>query len=62
MAYQKSAVSLLAPFEYFSIIYGFFFGYIIWREVPTSQMLLGCMLIVSAGLFIIYRENRAGRG
>lgn len=57
-AYRDTPVATLAPFEYFAIFYGIIFGFIIWREVPSLLMMVGVALIVSSGLFIIYRENR----
>ena len=57
-AYRNTAVAILAPFEYFSIVYGILFGFLIWREVPTIQMLFGVAIIIGSGLFIIYRENQ----
>ena len=56
-AYRDTEVAILAPFEYFSIIYGFMYGYIFWREIPTPNMLIGMALIIGCGIFIIYREN-----
>jgi drug/metabolite transporter (DMT)-like permease len=35
-------------------------GYVIFAEVPTFSMLSGALLIVAAGLFIIWRERRLG--
>ena len=57
-AYRNTAVAVLAPFEYFSIVYGLLFGFVIWQEVPTIQMLIGVVIIIGSGLFIIYRENQ----
>ncbi|MFT5193788.1 MAG: drug/metabolite transporter (DMT)-like permease [Candidatus Promineifilaceae bacterium] len=57
-AYRETTVAVLAPFEYFSIFYGLFFGYIFWGEIPTLLMAFGVMLIIGSGLFIIYRENQ----
>ena len=59
-AYRSTPVATLAPFEYFSIIYGILFGYLIWQEIPTPTMLVGVILIVGSGLFIIYRERQLG--
>ena len=56
-AYRETAVSLLAPFEYFSIFYGIIFGFLFWQEIPTVQMFIGISIIISSGIFIIYREN-----
>ena len=35
-------------------------GYSLFGEVPTGAMLWGAALVVSAGLFIIWREHRLG--
>ncbi len=35
-------------------------GYFLFAEVPTAPMLWGAALVVSAGLFIIWREHRLG--
>ena len=58
-SYRNTPVAVLAPFEYFSIVYGILLGYLFWGEIPTLTMLIGTTLIVGSGLFIIYRENRA---
>ncbi len=57
-AYRDTDVAILAPFEYFGIVYGIVFGYVLWQEVPTANMLLGTVFIVGSGLFIIYREKQ----
>lgn len=57
-AYRDTDVAVLAPFEYFGIVYGVVFGYVLWQEIPTANMLMGTVLIVGSGLFIIYRENQ----
>lgn len=60
-AYSITPVAVLAPFEYFGIVYGLIAGFLIWRDVPTLQMVIGMVLIVVSGLFILYRENQADK-
>ncbi|MEM7336142.1 MAG: DMT family transporter [Chloroflexota bacterium] len=57
-AYGGTAVAILAPFEYFSILYGILFGFIFWQEIPSVTTIVGLIFIVGGGLFIIYRENQ----
>ena len=57
-AYRDTAVSTLAPFEYFAVFFGILLGFLIWGERLTIEMILGVALIVSSGLFILYRENQ----
>lgn len=52
----------VAPFQYTLLFWAVIFGWIVFGDVPRPAMLLGAAIIVSAGLFIFYRENRkAGR-
>ena len=48
--------SVLAPFEYTTLIWGFLFGYILWQDVPGIAVWAGSLLIVAANLLIIWRE------
>ncbi|HLS59183.1 MAG TPA: DMT family transporter [Paracoccaceae bacterium] len=59
-SYRYADVSVIAPFDYTSMLLALAFGYWIFAEVPTLTMLAGAALIVGAGLFIIWREHRLG--
>ena len=59
-AYRHADVSVVAPFEYSSLILSVIIGYVFFRDVPTTQMLIGGVIVVSAGLFIIWRERALG--
>ena len=59
-AFQAAPVSLLAPFHYFEIITGTALGFLIFGEFPTVSKWLGIAIIVGSGLFMIWRERRAG--
>ncbi|CAN7646537.1 DMT family transporter [Rhizobium sp. LjRoot30] len=59
-SYRYAEVSIIAPFEYTSILLGIAISYILFDDVPTTTMLFGTAIVVSAGIFIIYRERRLG--
>lgn len=59
-SYRYADVSTIAPFEYTSILLGIIVSYMLFGDVPTPTMLLGTVIVVSAGIFIIYREHRLG--
>ena len=59
-SYRHAEASVIAPFEYVSMIFALLLGYFVFAEVPTATMLVGAALIVLAGLFIIWRERRLG--
>lgn len=57
---RHAEASLIAPFEYSSMIVTIVIGYVIFEEIPTAPMLIGAALIVMSGLFIIWRERQLG--
>lgn len=59
-AYKHSEAALLAPFDYASILFSIIFGYVFFAEIPTSQVLVGSAIVVSAGGLIIWRERQLG--
>ncbi|GAA6147247.1 DMT family transporter [Pseudooceanicola nitratireducens] len=59
-SYRFADASLVAPFDYASMLFAILIGYFIFAEVPTGQMLFGASLIVFAGLIIILRERQLG--
>lgn len=59
-SYRYADASVVAPFEYFSILLALGIGYFIFSEVPTAVMLIGISLIVCAGILIIWRERKLG--
>lgn len=59
-SYRYADASVVAPFEYASILFAIGIGYFVFSEVPTLVMLLGIALIVVAGIVIIWRERQLG--
>ncbi|NTJ41736.1 DMT family transporter [Agrobacterium larrymoorei] len=59
-SYRHAEVSTIAPFEYSSILFGIVVSYILFGDVPTVTMLIGTSIVISAGIFIIFREHRLG--
>ncbi|RUU42943.1 MAG: DMT family transporter [Mesorhizobium sp.] len=59
-AYRHAEASVVAPFEYTSMILGIAVGYLAFGDVPTVHMLIGGLIVVAAGIFIIWRERQLG--
>jgi drug/metabolite transporter (DMT)-like permease len=59
-AYRFADASVIAPFDYASMLLAIIIGYVIFAEVPTLTTLAGAALIVVAGVLIIWRESRLG--
>ena len=50
-------MSIVAPFEYTSLIWSFTLGYAIWGDVPRAEVFMGAALIIGAGLLIVGNEH-----
>lgn len=59
-SYRHAEAALLAPFDYASILFALLIGYSVFDEVPTYQTLLGSVIIIGAGVLIIWRERQLG--
>ncbi len=51
--------TLLAPLHYTQIIWGMIIGYLFFNETPENWTILGALIIVSSGVYLIYKENKA---
>jgi drug/metabolite transporter (DMT)-like permease len=58
--YRHADMSIIAPFEYSSLILSVVIGYMVFGDVPTVQMLIGGAIVVASGIFIILREHQLG--
>jgi drug/metabolite transporter (DMT)-like permease len=59
-SYRGTDASLIAPFDYASMIFALAIGYFVFAEVPTLTMLGGAALVIFAGILIIWRERKLG--
>lgn len=59
-AYRHAEASTVAPFEYTSMILAIVVGYFAFSDVPTAYTIVGGLIVVGAGIFIIMRERRLG--
>ncbi|SDE67537.1 DMT family transporter [Limimaricola pyoseonensis] len=59
-SYRFADASLIAPFDYASMLLALGVGYFIFAEVPTWTMLGGAAIIIAAGVLIIWRERKLG--
>jgi drug/metabolite transporter (DMT)-like permease len=54
--------SAVAPFFYLSLVWAVLIGFMVWGDVPTIGLLIGSAIVVTSGLFLLWREARRGRG
>lgn len=60
-SYREADASLVAPFDYASMLFALAIGWFVFAEMPTLPMLAGAALIILAGILIILRERRLGK-
>jgi len=56
-AYRLISASKMASFEYFGIPSSFVLGWLFFNEAPWSQLFPGVLVIVFAGMIIIWRDS-----
>ena len=56
-AYRIAIVSSVAPFEYSYLLWASLIGYLYFGDVPGPRTLLGAMVVVACGCYIVYREK-----
>jgi drug/metabolite transporter (DMT)-like permease len=49
--------SVIGSFRYASILWALGIGYVVWGDVPNTLALLGIVVIVGSGLYILHRER-----
>jgi drug/metabolite transporter (DMT)-like permease len=59
-SYREADASVVAPFEYVSILFALAIGFAVFDEVPTPTMLAGAGIVIAAGIAIIWRERQLG--
>ncbi|WP_093917225.1 DMT family transporter [Sulfitobacter marinus] len=59
-SFRFGPVSMLAPFDYASMIFATLIGWLIFSEVPTPAILIGAGLVMTGGVLIIWRERQLG--
>ncbi len=57
-AYRLAQASILAPFDYTSMVWAILLGWLVWNDLPGVWVLGGTVLVVLAGLIIVHREAR----
>lgn len=52
--------SMIAPFDYMSLIWALAFGAVFFGEGASPLVLGGAVLVIGAGIFVVWREHRLG--
>ena len=61
IALGYAQASVLAPFTYLGVLFGAFWGFVFFAEVPGLATWIGAIVIIGAGLYVWQREKSAKR-
>ena len=59
-SYRYAAASVVAPFDYSSMLWALLLGYWLFGELPETLVYVGGAIVSGAGLFVIWRERQLG--
>ncbi len=59
-SYRYGDASLIAPFEYTTMIWAVLLGWFVFGHWPERVVLIGAAIVIAAGIFVIWREHRLG--
>lgn len=60
-AYRVGQANAVAPFEYSALVWGLLLGWLAWGDWPDLTTWIGIMVLVGAGLVLLYSEGRQAR-
>lgn len=59
-SYRHAEASVIAPFDYINMIWIVALSYFIFDEVPTLLVVIGSLVVMASGAFVVWRERRLG--
>jgi drug/metabolite transporter (DMT)-like permease len=57
-AMRHGDIGLVAPFRYTSLLWAIVLGLLVFGDLPDGWTLLGASIVISAGLFTLWRERQ----
>ena len=58
LAMQHAKPSIVAPIDYFRMLWGIILGYSIWGDIPDSYTWAGIILIMLTGIYVVRHKGR----
>ncbi len=60
-ALEFAPAAVVAPFAYVNLIWVTIAGFVFFADLPDRLTVLGALIIVGSGLYIVFREHRLRR-
>ncbi len=58
---RLAPASVVVPYQYTIIVWAMIFGYFVFGDVPAPATIIGAAIIIGAGLFIFFREQKVAK-
>jgi drug/metabolite transporter (DMT)-like permease len=59
--HRLAPAAVLSPFVYTQLIWVVILGYLVFDHVPNSWTMAGAVIVISSGLYLLYRERKLGK-
>ncbi len=60
-AFRIAPPSVVAPFEYTSLLWAMLLGFLVWGDVPTTVVLVSAAVVIASGIYVLHDEKAAQR-
>jgi drug/metabolite transporter (DMT)-like permease len=60
-AFAKAQASVLSPFEYTALFWAILYDWLLWQGTPNPQTMIGGCIVITAGLYFVYRERLSNK-
>jgi len=60
-AFRIAPPSVVAPFEYTSLIWAMLFGFLVWGDAPTTTVLVSAAVVIASGIYVLQDERAVRR-
>ena len=57
-AFEAAPGAVVAPFQYTSIVWATFYGFVLFADLPDAWTLVGAAILIASGLYTLRRESR----
>lgn len=59
-AYRYGDASLIAPFEYSTMLWAIAIGWFMFGDWPATTVMIGATIVIASGIYVILREQQLG--
>lgn len=57
-AFELAPAAIVAPLDYLIFVFGALIGYVVWGDIPDTFVIIGALVLVLSGLYLVYHEAR----